>query len=229
MLDAILLDLDETLIDGAGLTAGTFAACETLSVEFGTDPGVLAAEANAVFWRLWPQRERDWILGRVNDVELTAAVWAELLDTHGRPGEDAKRLARVHLAALHASYLAFSDVISFLDAARDAGLALGVVTNGSAIAQRAKIEILGRERFESIVVSAERGVAKPDASVFQIALHELGVAPADTVHIGDHPANDVAAARLAGIRAILLDRTRAAPLGPDVAHDLDGVRELLGI
>ena len=49
MVDALLLDLDDTLIDGAGLTAGTFAACETLSVEFGTDPGVLAAEANAVF------------------------------------------------------------------------------------------------------------------------------------------------------------------------------------
>jgi putative hydrolase of the HAD superfamily len=135
----------------------------------------------------------------------------------------------VHLAALHASYAAFSDVVSFLDAARDAGLALAVVTNGSTIAQRAKIDLLSRERFASIVVSAEHGVAKPDAAIFRIALDELGVDPVDAVHVGDHPVNDIEGSRRAGIRAILLDRAGAAPLGPDVAHDLDGVQALLGL
>lgn len=135
----------------------------------------------------------------------------------------------MHLAALHASYLAFSDVIPFLDAARDAGFALAVVTNGSTIAQRAKIDLLGRERFASIVVSAEHGVAKPDAAIFRIALDELGVDPADAVHVGDHPVNDVEGSRRAGVRAILLDRAGAAPLGPDVANDLGRVQALLGL
>jgi heterodisulfide reductase subunit B len=48
VVDAVLLDLDETLIDGAGLAAGTLAACQELAVDFGTDPEQLAAEANAV-------------------------------------------------------------------------------------------------------------------------------------------------------------------------------------
>jgi HAD superfamily hydrolase (TIGR01549 family) len=228
MPGALLLDLDETLIDGAGLAAGTLAACAELAVELGGEPGELAAEANATFGRLWPELEQDWILGRIDDVELTAAVWAEFLAVRDRPGHDATRLARVHLAALHASYRAFSDVLPFLDAARDAGLALAIVTNGSTIAQRAKINLLGSERFVSIVVSAEHGVAKPDAAVFRIALDELGVAPAEAIHIGDNPVKDVQGARRAGIRAILLDRAGVAPLGPDVAHDLGGVRALLG-
>lgn len=228
MIDALLLDLDETLIDGAGLVAGTLAACELLAVDLGTDPGELAAEANAAFGRLWPEREQDWILGRIDDLELTSAVWAELLTTRSRAVDDAARLARVHLAALHASYAAFSDVVAFLDAARDAGLALAVVTNGSTIAQRAKVGLLGRERFGSIVVSAEHGVAKPDAAVFRIALDELGVNSAEAVHVGDHVVNDVEGAQRAGIRGVLLDRTGVTPLGPDVAHELGGVRALVG-
>lgn len=229
MVGALLLDLDETLIDGAGFVAGTLMACDELAGDLDTDPGVLAAEANAVFGRLWPMREQDWVLGRIDDLELTAAVWAELLATHDRASDDAKRLARVHLAALHASYTAFTDVVPFLDAAEEAGLALAVVTNGSTIAQRAKIELLGRERFASVVVSAEHGVAKPDAAVFQIALDELGIAATEAVHIGDHPVNDVEGARRAGIPAILLDRAGAAPLGPCVAHDLEEVQRLLGL
>lgn len=229
MPGALLLDLDETLIDGAGMASGTLAACAELAAELGSEPSELAAEVNAVFGRLWLASEQDWILGRIDDLDLTSAVWAELLATRDRSGGDATRLAEVHLAALHASYSAFSDVVGFLDAARNVGLALAVVTNGSTIAQRAKIDLLGRERFNSIVVSAEHGVAKPDAAVFRIALDELGVAPAEAVHVGDHPVNDMEAARRAGIRAILLDRARAAPLGPDVAHDLGGVRAMLGL
>lgn len=227
MVGALLLDLDETLIDGAGLAAGTRAACEELAADLGTDAAALAAEANAMFGRLWPLREQDWILGRIDDLELTSAVWAELLATRDMAGDDATRLARVHLAALHASYTAFSDAVTFLDAARDAGLALAVVTNGSTIAQRAKIDLLGRERFASVVVSAEHGVAKPDAAVFRAALDELGVASTEAVHIGDHPVNDVEGARRAGLRAVLLDRTGSVPIGPDVAHDLAGVRALI--
>jgi putative hydrolase of the HAD superfamily len=229
VVGALLLDLDETLIDGAGLAAGTLAACEQLADDLGTDPGDLAAEADAVFGRHWLEREQDWILGRIDDLSLTSAVWTELLATRDRDDDDATRLARVHLAALHASFAAFADALTFLDVAREAGLALAVVTNGSTIAQRAKIDLLGRERFASVVVSAEHGVAKPDAAVFRIALDELGVASTEAVHIGDHPVNDVEGARRAGIPAILLDRAGAAPLGPCVARDLDEVQRLLGL
>jgi len=224
----LLLDLDETLIDGAGLAAGTLAACTRLAGELHADPAELAAQAGAAFARNWSTREQDWILGRVNDEQLTADVWAEVLAARGRGAEDSRRMARVHLEELHASYAPFPDVTPFLDAARDAGIILAIVTNGSTVAQRAKIDLLGTGRFASIVISAEHGVAKPDPAVFHIALTELGVAAEDAVHLGDNPVNDVAGARAAGVRAVLLDRGGAAPAPGDVSRDLDGVRTLLG-
>lgn len=226
--EALLLDLDETLIDGTGLAAGTLAASVQLAGDFGADANGLAAEAAEAFARQWAMREQDWILGRVDDEEFTAAVWAELLAKRGRGAEDAGRMARLHLAALHAAHAPFPDVIPFLDSARDAGIALAIVTNGSTVAQRAKIDLLGSERFASIVVSGEHGVAKPDPSVFRIALGELGVAPEDAVHVGDDPVSDVAGARAAGIRAVLLDRAGVTPAAGDVSRDLAGVRALLG-
>ena len=70
----------------------------------------------------------------------------------------------------------------------------------------------------------------PHAVVVEaLAAVGAGTAVLVALHIGDNPVNDVEAAQVAGIRAILLDRTRSAPLGPDIAHDLDGVRVLLGI
>ncbi len=56
-------------------------------------------------------------------------------------------------------------------------------------------------RFESIVVSAEEGMAKPEPAIFHLALSRLGVAPADAVMVDDNPTN-VQAARTVGMRAI---------------------------
>lgn len=211
---ALLLDLDDTLIDGAGVQTGTVAACVRLAPEFGVEQRALAAEVGAEFVRYWTANERDWILGRVDDQELTTGVWRRVLAAHDLDPAAAERMADVHLAALHTSHEPFPDAIPLLDAARDAGLALAIVTNGSRVAQRAKIALLGAEgsganRFGAIVVSGEHGVAKPDAEIFRIALRELGVAPELAVHVGDNPVNDVAGAKAVGIRAILLDRSHS--------------------
>jgi putative hydrolase of the HAD superfamily len=57
----------------------------------------------------------------------------------------------------------------------------------------------------SILDSSLVGVAKPDAAIFERALETLGVPAERAVHIGDTPAADVAGARAAGIRPVLVD------------------------
>jgi HAD superfamily hydrolase (TIGR01509 family) len=59
--------------------------------------------------------------------------------------------------------------------------------------------------FETIVVSAEVGVEKPDPAIFAIALESLDLAPEEVVYVGDM-AIDVQGARSAGIRPILIRR-----------------------
>lgn len=57
-----------------------------------------------------------------------------------------------------------------------------------------------------IVTSGEWGVAKPDPEFFQRVLEVAQADPAETVYVGDHPANDLHPARAAGLRTAHLRR-----------------------
>lgn len=64
-----------------------------------------------------------------------------------------------------------------LQAAVDAGVQLGILTNGSPVRQRNKIRALGLTRWipeENIVVSLELGVHKPDPEVFARYIKKVG-------------------------------------------------------
>ncbi len=56
----------------------------------------------------------------------------------------------------------------------------------------------------------------PDPRIFRVALERLRVPAAAALYVGDHPQHDVAAARLAGLRAI--DVAGLANLGELIRH-----------
>lgn len=67
---------------------------------------------------------------------------------------------------------------------------------------RRVFERLGLHRaFDLIIISAEEGVAKPDAPIYRLAAERLGVRPEEAILIDDLPAN-VAGARAAGMHAV---------------------------
>jgi len=57
------------------------------------------------------------------------------------------------------------------------------------------------DAFDAIIISAEIGVMKPDARIFQIALEKLGVSPSESVFLDDFPEN-VVGARAIGMQGI---------------------------
>jgi HAD superfamily hydrolase (TIGR01509 family) len=57
-----------------------------------------------------------------------------------------------------------------------------------------------------VITSAAVGARKPDHRIFEAALEAAGCVPAEALHIGDTPAEDLAGATAAGIPALLLDR-----------------------
>lgn len=84
---------------------------------------------------------------------------------------------------------------------------LGVITNGPAEVQRAKIELLGvGDLVDFAVISGEFGVAKPDPAIFAEALACAGVAAEEAVFVGDSIEHDMAGARAAGIRSVWVNR-----------------------
>ena len=59
--------------------------------------------------------------------------------------------------------------------------------------------------FDELVISAEVGLVKPDARVFQLALGRLDVQPHEAVFIDDMPVNVDAAGRLGMIGIQFVD------------------------
>jgi putative hydrolase of the HAD superfamily len=74
--------------------------------------------------------------------------------------------------------------------------------------------------FETIVVSGEVGIKKPDPGIFRIALKRTGLQAEEVVYVGDTQ-EDVDGAKAAGIRPILIAR----PEDPQRPRILDYTRK----
>jgi putative hydrolase of the HAD superfamily len=83
------------------------------------------------------------------------------------------------------------------------------------------------EHVDAVVTSAQVGVAKPDRAIFEYALSLAGAGPGEAVHVGDSLENDVAGARAAGIRPLLVARDGAAPAGVETIRSLAELPALL--
>ena len=59
-----------------------------------------------------------------------------------------------------------------------------------------------------LVISAEAGVRKPDPGIFHLACEKAGVRPEEALHVGDLAEEDVVGAQRAGVRAILIERSK---------------------
>jgi len=96
---------------------------------------------------------------------------------------------------------------------RQQGMRLGVVSNGTTLAQNTKIDQLGlRPLLDAVVISETAGVKKPDRRIFEMALAQLNLPPQAVAFVGDHPVNDVLAAEAAGMTAIWLRGTLGWPM-----------------
>jgi putative hydrolase of the HAD superfamily len=95
-----------------------------------------------------------------------------------------------------------SDILNVL---KLSGYKLGMITNGKTDVQNQTIDALGiRSYFDSIIISEEAGIKKPDVRIFEMAAEALNVFPSDCLYVGDHYENDVIAARNAGMKAAWL-------------------------
>ena len=77
--------------------------------------------------------------------------------------------------------------------------ALAVVSNGGSDNQRRKMAQAGLV-FEAVFISGEVGFEKPDPRIFQAAMRELGVSAGEAMMVGDDWERDVVGAIGVGLR-----------------------------
>ena len=80
---------------------------------------------------------------------------------------------------------------------------LGIISNGSSKAQNDKIDYIKvRNQFDSIIVSDDVGVQKPDKQIYMLSCVSLEVKPDEAVFVGDYYKKDIIGAKGAGLHAI---------------------------
>ena len=101
----------------------------------------------------------------------------------------------------------FDDVIPVLDDLKKRELVLGLISNIERD-MTATLDKLGLSpRLDIVVTSQDAGFTKPHPEIFQFAIKQAGVRPAETAYIGDQYQVDVVGSNNAGMKGILLDRT----------------------
>jgi putative hydrolase of the HAD superfamily len=108
-----------------------------------------------------------------------------------------------YFAAYPKFCVGFPNLIETLTWMRERGLKPGIVTNGTCSLQTAAIRALGiNPLFDTVVISEAEGVRKPDRGIFELALARPGIPATDAVFVGDHPDADIRGAQQARLRAI---------------------------
>ena len=204
---AIFFDMDDTILADSVHTAACLqSVCEKHALAARASVADLrAAMEHASDW-YWGDRDRHR-LGRLDldraRVEVAVLALRELgIENQGL----AAAMASEHAAMKDAMLCPFPGALATLRELRDRGVATALLTNGHSRKQRAKIDRFGlAEFFQAIVIESEFGVGKPDPRVYQHALAQLKVAPAETWMVGDNLEWDVEAPMRLGITGIWLD------------------------
>lgn len=212
-LRLITFDLDDTLWDVAPVLQAAEAALLAWLAAQAPRLGAQAA-AHLQHSRACVLAAEPALKGRVS--ELRRRTLRHGLRAAGYPAAQADALAEdafAHFLAARQRVALFPEVRPTLERlARD--FTLGVLSNGNADVRR-----IGIADYFRFALSAEQlGVAKPDTRAFRAALDAAGVAAAEAVHIGDHPQDDIAGARAAGLRAVWVN-PQGTPWAGDEAPD----------
>ncbi|MER7900391.1 HAD family hydrolase [Streptomyces sp. NPDC096046] len=162
------------------------------------------------YWASWA----DWLdVPRHTLSALVGAVVAQGRDNAdalrlARPGIDVAAEYRTRDAAGHGEHLDESDLYEDVRPALAELRRLGarVVIAGNQTARAGELLRALDLPADLVVTSGEWGVAKPSRKFFRRVLDVADAAPAETVYVGDHPANDVMPAAAAGLRTAHLRR-----------------------
>jgi putative hydrolase of the HAD superfamily len=123
----------------------------------------------------------------------------------------------------------FPFLVEMLDALKQQGYLLGIITNGRGEFQKKAISGLGiQDYFDVILISEIEGMRKPQPEIFQEAMNQLGVAPENSFFVGDNPEADIEGAKNAKMRTIWKRNSHwFAPKDADAT--IDELSEILAI
>lgn len=215
MIKAVIFDLDGTLLDRD----------RSLAAFVDTQYGRLGEYVNHI--------PKPLFIDRFIELDAKGYVWKDrvyqqLIEEFRITGVDWQTLLEDYVMNFKYHCVPFADLARMLEDLSSQSLRLGMITNGRGQFQLNNIQALGiEEHFDEILISEWEGMAKPDPAIFHKALTSLGVLPEEAVYVGDHPKNDIQAAKAAGLKAIWKKDEHWSCLGAN--GEVDGLNEVVGV
>ncbi len=206
MPDAILLDLDNTLIDRS---AAHFSYCQEFTKRFLFD---------------WPESDQKLAIQEMVEFDNWGYTprkdyfrWMAKRFSTGLIGPD--ELWEDYQLKLPGYFVVDQAVCDLVSRLSDR-YALAIVTNGSGKNQRQKLVQTGLNQVcNHIVISGEAGFEKPHPAIFQKALDLLLCESSEALFVGDDPQRDIAGAANVGLQTCwvrLGRRDWMLPIQPDI-------------
>ena len=220
MTRAVLFDFGGTLYDYATLAPGDAESIVALAQWAGLDadlPAIRAAQREAmrtVFREYLPRR---YYLHR----DLFRDAAAGTMRGLGVEPDPAHldRFRELQWALHHRDFRLREGVVETLQALRDRGIHIGMVSNIDDDQLEHLLEVAGvRPFFDSLLSSEAAGACKPHPAIFEEALRRAGCAANEALFVGDTLAQDIAGANAMGMRSVLIWHR------DDKQPGLDGVR-----
>lgn len=212
MIEAVLFDLDNTLIDWYEAQR-LYCALLAERLPPMADAERAQAMASIIEW-----------LGDGNGIGL--ADWFRRITERWPCQASAREL----LEERNAVFPAFTVLLPYAKemlSALKGSYRLGMLTNGSTAVQRAKIAAAGLEDyFEHIIISGETPWSKPDPRIFRHILSAMDVRPECAVYVGDNVEKDVYGAQGAGMRVIRLRHAGHPYETVDGVPEIDSLADL---
>jgi len=142
-------------------------------------------------------------------------------------------VAELHVALGDFSLAAYDEAPAVLDELRRRGLTMAVCSNWGWDLDRAMAMSGLDGAFDVVVTSAQVGVRKPHPRIFELTVEQCGVAPGETLFVGDTWYPDVEGSLAAGLRPVHVWRAHDEHVSgppPEVTpgvHRIDDLRGLL--
>ena len=219
MIKVVFFDLDGTLCDSD--TAWGIAQSETFQRLHKHYPNV-SEKAITNAWRTVHQSLFQQLdAGRCSMAEVRDSRFPCLFNALGVPTDKVMEELSDFFCTRYLTSLYLYDDVTVLEELH--AYHVGIITNGAhdehTDSQLSKVRYLGlTERIQSLTISGEIGVRKPNLEIFKVACERADVLPKEAIFVGDSVQNDIVGANRAGMTSVLINR-KSEELIPKTADE----------
>ena len=213
-MKAVLFDIDNTLLIKKPTVAEKW--CDVLC---GNGFDIAAKDTQRAFaaCEMWVghQVQYENATGeRLSDEAFLNGVMQCCIDSLGLDASAIPLLSPVWKGEYEKNYALAPGALELLRKLKKQGIAMGIVSNNTSSIRQVLTAMGLSEYFETIVISEEVGLYKPNPQILCYACEQLGVNVDEAIYVGDHPF-DVVCAKAAGVQAAWIPANEFMMLPPN--------------